>query len=305
MDVKPFGDFFNSYFGDGRQATEGAGSSQNSGNYDTESQHNQYHNPYDYSHFEYPRIQGSEYVNYDNYQNYDCQASSSYAVGGESSTDDEQYGGEESIQYSLNSRPAEDTLTIRSELIDMLKKSGNEYNSDSLIENALFEKSFSPYDQSMSANEFVTLSLYSGQMNQEINARLWENPSYSCPVVEAMKGGLKKLAQDPDNVESEHFLYRGANYRFTQSEVEKEFPIGGIYCPPAFLSTSTSKKIADTFTKNLQMRFDAKTAVKHKISVLSKTSNDEKEAIILPNTAFRVLNVEKKKKIWYVDLKEV
>lgn len=174
---------------------------------------------------------------------------------------------------------------------------------NSMIKKALDEKDGHPFAERFSDDEFLAIHLYTSSLYRPINHHLRCAPKNDVvPVVEALKSGLAKLAQDPDyRVPGQ--LHRGIKEKMTDGEVMSRFKPGKIYRDDAFMSTSTHMQVAEEFTSDVTLHLRSSSAVN--IGPFSKNPY-EAEALIPPLTPFEVTSLRKHlDNKWHVDLNEI
>ncbi|MBI6697293.1 type III effector [Pseudomonas syringae] len=173
---------------------------------------------------------------------------------------------------------------------------------DSMIKKALDEKDGHPFGERFSDDEFLAIHLYTSCLYRPINHHLRYAPNNDvAPVVEALKSGLAKLAQDPDYQVSSQ-LHRGIKQKMSDGEVMSRFKPGKTYRDEAFMSTSTHMQVSEEFTSDVTLHLRSSSAVN--IGPFSKNPYED-EALISPLTPFKVTGLRRQDDKWHVDLNEI
>lgn len=161
---------------------------------------------------------------------------------------------------------------------------------NSMIKKALDEKDGHPFGERFSDDEFLAIHLYTSCLYRPINHHLRYAPNNDvAPVVEALKSGLAKLAQDPDYQVSGQ-LHRGIKQKMSDDEVMSRFKPGKTYRDEAFMSTSTHMQVSEEFTSDVTLHLRSSSAVN--IGPFSKNPYED-EALISPLTPFKVTGLRK------------
>ncbi|MDH2433906.1 ADP-ribosyltransferase domain-containing protein [Pokkaliibacter sp. MBI-7] len=187
---------------------------------------------------------------------------------------------------------------------------------------ALQRKDANPALATMPDDEFLSLRLYTSTMFRAVNHQLRDgNPSADMQlVVGAMQNGLRRLAENPDNV-AQTTLYRGINKSVSDQFIHNNFQLHGLYRDKTFVSASEdpslvsasfttltvkNKKATDIqqrYQKSPLLEIESQSAVR--IAPLSM-SKDEQEALFQPNTPFLVTARDKTDSgRWHIKLKEM
>lgn len=205
------------------------------------------------------------------------------------------------FNYPAQASSSQADFPIKNALKDILKTWGaSDTFINMQIDEALEEKALQTNTTTLNTDEYVALAMYSGELHNPLNKLLIEQPSQvDHPVAQAILSGLHKLAENPENRKTH--VYRGMDKSLSDAEVKKMFKPGKTYSDAGFMSTTASRERADRYTTLVQLNIDSRSAVS--IKSISGLPHEE-EALIPPNTQFKVKSLKKQGAVWHVNLKE-
>lgn len=203
---------------------------------------------------------------------------------------------------NLNPVPASETSTAFEKYKAWEAEQQNAQTNKSLAEK------LNPDAPPPTEDQAKAINTYTGSMYRDINGLLrgskqFGDPEYEQKVLDVVEKASEGLRSLPD--------YKGETYRGTalSNEIVEKMQVGGTYSDKGFLSTTSDKNIADTFsgsnagTGKTQVFFTIDGKHGKDISSASKFGN-EKEILFNPSSKFRITSMENKDGILYVGMKQ-
>lgn len=194
--------------------------------------------------------------------------------------------------------------------------------AETTFNHAFRQKDARPELASMPDDEYLALRLYTTHFYKSVNRQLRSGqPTKDMQlIVENMQKGLKRLAENPDNV-ANRTLYRGINKPVDDNFIHTNFRLGGSYHDTTFISASedlslvgssfTTLSVKNKKDNNPQTRYqkspllEIESASAVRLGPVS-INQDEHEALFGLDARFQVTGKEKSASgRWHIKLSEV